>query len=115
MKLAQGLRVFVATVPVDMRCGFDGLSGLARSYVEREVSDGDALFVFFNRRVDRVKLLWWESTGYCLFYKRLERGRFRVPQPLHVGATHVAIGESELELILDGVALGRSKIRTPRG
>jgi transposase len=95
-----------------MRCGFDALAALAREYVDREVRDGNALFVFFNRRVDRVKLVWWERTGYCLFYKRLERGRFRVPQPMHVGATHLVIEMPELDIILEGIGLSEAKTRT---
>ena len=90
MKLPNGARIYVATIAVDMRCGFDGLAALARAYVDREVKDSDALFVFFNRRVDRVKLVWWERTGYCLFYKRLERGRFAFDQAVPELATQLA-------------------------
>jgi transposase len=112
VKLPANARIYVATIAVDMRCGFDGLAALARAYVDREVKDSDALFVFFNRRVDRVKLVWWERTGYCLFYKRLERGRFHVPQPVHVGATSLSIDMPELELILDGIGLSEARLRT---
>ena len=94
--------IFIATMAVDMRRGHDGLAAMAREYMGREVIDG-ALFVFFNRRIDRLKALWWDRTGYCLLYKRLERGTFRVPRPLHVGDTSVRIDAAELDLILEGV------------
>lgn len=112
MRLPAGARVYIATIAVDMRCGFDGLAELARRYVEREVRDSNALFVFFNRRVDRVKVVWWEMTGYSLFYRRLERGRFRVPQPMHVGATNLVIDMAELDLLLQGVQLAERQLRT---
>ena len=110
MILPRGARIYVATIPTDMRCGFDGLAALARRHIGLDVRDG-ALFVFFNRRVDRVKLIWWDRTGYCLLAKRLERGRFHVPQPLHVGTPSVTIDLAELTLILDGVGLSASKLR----
>ena len=94
--------IYVSTVAVDMRRGHDGLAAMAREHVGREPLDG-ALFVFFNRRVDRLKALWWDRTGYCLLYKRLERGTFRVPQPLRVCDTSVVIDSAELDLILEGV------------
>jgi len=108
MKLPK--RVFVATVAVDMRRGHDGLAAMAREHVDRDPLDNAALFVFFNRRVDRLKALWWDDTGYCLLYKRLERGRFRVPEPVRVGSTSVAIDLEELSLILEGVRLPPKKV-----
>lgn len=97
----RGVTIYVATVPVDMRRGFDGLAAAAREHVGEDPLEG-ALFLFFNRRVDRVKALWWDRNGYCLLYKRLERERFYVPQPLHVGATSVQIDAAELERIFRG-------------
>jgi transposase len=82
---------------------------MAREHVGLDPIDG-SLFVFFNRRVDRLKALWWDETGYCLLYKRLERGRYRVPQPLHVGATSVEIDLAELTAILSGVRLPERKV-----
>ncbi|MEM6533061.1 MAG: IS66 family insertion sequence element accessory protein TnpB [Myxococcota bacterium] len=94
--------VFVATRPVDMRRGHDGLAALTREYAGRDVIAGSC-FLFFNRRVDRVKALWWDGTGYVLLYKRIERGYFRVPQALCVGATSVEIDAGEVLAILEGV------------
>ena len=110
LKPPPGTRVFVATVAVDMRRGFDGLAAAAREHMRREVLDeAGALFVFFNRRLDRVKILWWQVASYYLLYKRLEKGRFRVPPPLHLSDEHVAIDPTELLLILDGVRLPKKK------
>ncbi|MEO1303270.1 MAG: IS66 family insertion sequence element accessory protein TnpB [Myxococcota bacterium] len=105
--------VLVATRPVDMRRGHDSLAALAREYTERRVLAG-ALFVFFNRRVDRMKALWWDGSGYVLLYKRIERGFFRVPQPICVGALSLEIDTSEFLAILQGVPnvrRGRKKHR----
>ena len=64
--------------PADMRKGFDGLSGLIRGKLERDPLDG-SVYIFINRRRDRVKLLLWDRTGMILFYKRLEKGTFEIP------------------------------------
>lgn len=108
--MPKGARVFAATLPVDMRRGFDGLAALAREYVGTSPRDINALFVFFNRNVDRLKILWWHENGYCVLAKRLERGRFRPPSPTHVGDTSVVIEQRELELILAGITLAPRKL-----
>jgi len=71
-------------------------------------------FLFFNKTQNRVKILWWDQTGYCLLYKRLERGAFRVPKALEPGATSVAINAinaAEMKSILEGVALPTTRVR----
>jgi len=98
-------RIFVSTSPVDMRRGFDGLAALARDLIGHDARDAVALFVFFNRGVDRVKILWWDHNGYCVLAKRLERGRFRIPSPIHVGDAYVDIDRHELELVVAGTTL----------
>ncbi len=100
--------IFVATQPVDMRRSFDGLAAAARETLGRDPQSG-ALFLFFGRGRDRVKLLWWDRTGFCLLYKRLERGAFRIPGPLRAGETGVAISSAELARILEGVDLPAKK------
>ncbi len=62
----------------DMRKGFDGLSGIVRSKMNRSPLDG-SVYMFINRRRDRMKMLVWESGGFMLYYKRLERGTFEIP------------------------------------
>jgi transposase len=101
--------IFVATQPVDLRRSFDGLAALASDTLRADPQSG-ALFLFFGRRRDRVKVLWWDRTGFCLLYKRLERGVFRVPGPLRAGDASVSIGAAELARILEGVDLPAAKI-----
>ena len=107
------VRVFVATEPTDLRRGFDGLAGLTREVLAHEPLSGH-LFVFRNRRGDRLKVLFFASGGYCLFYKRLERGTFRLPQG---DAARLEIDAGELGLLLEGVDLMQVRRRphwTPR-
>jgi transposase len=108
--LPKDPRIFVATGPVDMRRGFDGLAALAKEHVGSSVRESSALFVFFNRSIDRLKVLWWDHNGYCVLAKRLERGRFRAPAPLHVSDTHVTIDRRELELIIAGTTLTKRQL-----
>lgn len=102
--LPAGARIFVCTAVVDMRRAFDGLAAVARDVLGEDPQAG-ALFVFANRRRDRLKILWWDRGGYCLLYKRLERGTFRLPEALSGDSSKVAIDARELALILEGVTL----------
>ena len=68
-------RVFLCSQPIDMRLSFDELAGMVRSHFSMNATCGH-LFVFFSRRRDRMKLLFWDREGFALFYKRLERGTF---------------------------------------
>jgi transposase len=77
-----------------MRRSFDGLAEVVRQVVQKDPLSG-ALFLFVNRPSDRLKLLWWDRSGYCILYKRLERGTFRLPQ-VEPGATSVRIESAEL-------------------
>ena len=73
--LPAGVRVWLAAGATDMRKGFDGLAGLVQTQLLEDPFSGQ-LFVFRGRRGDRVKILWWDGDGLCLFAKRLERGHF---------------------------------------
>jgi transposase len=101
--------IYVASQPVDMRRSFDGLAALASETLSSDPQSG-ALFLFFGRRRDRLKILWWDRTGFCLLYKRLERGLFRLPGPMRPGDTSVSISAAELARILEGVDLPAAKI-----
>jgi len=96
------INVFCSTKPVDMRKSFDSLAGLTRDFMGHNPSSGN-LFVFFNKKRDKVKVLYWSKTGYCLFYKRLERGRFHIPTPVQDDETTVELDQVELDMILDGI------------
>jgi transposase len=92
-----------------MRRSFDGLAGITREVLGLDPLSGH-VFVFFNRRGDRVKILFWDRSGYCLWYKRLEEGIFRLP----VGSSHtdrLEVEISELSLILEGIDLTGAKRR----
>jgi transposase len=102
--------IYVAVGSVDLRRSFDGLAELARQQLRQDPMSG-ALFLFFNRAVDRVKTLWWDRSGYCILYKRLERSRFAVPVAAP-GATHIVISAAEFAKLLDGMPLPASAKRT---
>lgn len=72
------------------------------------------IFVFYNARRDRLKLLWWDRSGYCLLYKRLDRGVFRIPEPTREGETSVMIEARELAMILEGIELPPKRRPTAR-
>src|SRR5512137_576444 len=73
-----GVRIYLATAPADMRKGFDTLAALVRDFLGHDPLSGH-LFLFVARSRDRLKILYWESDGYAIWYKRLEEGTFRVP------------------------------------
>ena len=113
--IPAALAVFVCTVAVDLRASFDRLAALAREHVGRDPLTEVALYFFLNRARTHAKILWWDPSGWCLLYKRLERGTFRIPDVLEPDAKHVAIGRAELALILEGIDLPRLRSqRAPR-
>lgn len=75
LNIHPSTRVFLCSLPIDMRLSFDGLAGMVKSYFSMNATCGH-LFVFFSRRRDRMKLLCWDREGFALYYKRLERGTF---------------------------------------
>ena len=104
-------RIWLATTPADMRCGFDRLADLARTVTEQDPMSGH-LFLFRSRGGDRLKALYWDRDGYALWYKRLEVGVFRFPR-IEGDAKSVELRASELAMMLDGIDL-RSVKRVPR-
>ena len=81
LKLPEGVKIWVATEPCDMRKQADGLSALVQGSLGQQPKSGH-LFVFFSRRRDFVRILFWDANGYRTVSKRLEAGRFRVPSPV---------------------------------
>jgi len=110
--LPKGAKVYFCTEPVDFRKRFDGLSGIIESSFEMNVLDGH-LFLFVNRRGDRMKALWWESGGLILWYKRLEQGTFEFPRT-EAGQKHVTIDATELAMLIGGVPLSSARRRRKR-
>ena len=79
-QLPAAVRIFLCTRPTDMRKGFDGLQGMVREFLGQDPLSGH-LFLFLNRRRDRIKLLWWDRDGLVIWYKRLEAGTFQQLDP----------------------------------
>ena len=94
------VRIFICQEAVDMRKCYDGLSGCVDQILRQDPLSGH-LFVFFNKRRTQVKILMWDRTGYCLFCKRLERGRFNYAGYMD----HQPISMPDLQLILEGIDL----------
>jgi len=97
----SGVRIWLATGPVDMRRSFDALAEHVRTILAGDPMSGH-LFVFCNRSSQRVKILWWDSDGYALYYKRLERGTFQFPA---AGGKSVAIASEQLKKLLSGCVI----------
>lgn len=112
LTLPPAVKLYVAPQPVDARKGFDGLSLYVQAQLRLEPLSGH-LFIFFNRRRDQVRILFWDRSGYVLWAKRLERGRFRLPQQWTRSGSHAQIESAELSLCLEGIDLTRAK-RRPR-
>lgn len=100
--IPHGVEVFVGLDPIDLRWGFDRLRGLVTERLGRDARSS-ALFVFFGKRRDALKVLFFDGTGLCLFYKRLDRGTFRVPKAREEGTAAVEIDERVLDELLDGI------------
>jgi len=101
----RSVRVFVHLRPMDMRRSFDRLALLAREVLHQDPLSGH-LFVFVNRTGDRMKILFWDRSGYVLFYKRLEQGVFHLPAE---SAECLEIDVPRLTLILEGLDLSGAR------
>jgi transposase len=109
INLPPSVRIFLAIAPADMRRGFDGLATLTTSVLGQNPLSGH-LFVFRNRRGDRLKILYWDRDGLAIWAKRLERGVFRFPTPQ---GDRVEVTPAEMAAILEGIDLSRAR-RQPR-
>lgn len=101
LTIPSGVKVYVATSSMDMRKSMDGMSALVSQQLKQDVFSGH-LFVFCNKRGDKIKVFYWDRNGYCCWYKRLERGVFRLPK---VQGHVFSITPAELGLILEGIEL----------
>lgn len=110
LTLPATVRIYMAAEPVDLRRGFDGLAAATREIIRGDPLSGH-LFVFANRRSNRLKILLWEPSGYLLIYKRLERGRFRLPVSARAGARHVEMEATDLALMMEGIDLRGARRR----
>jgi transposase len=110
LTLPPSVRIFLATEAVDMRRGIDGLLAIVRERYDGDVFSGH-LFVFLGKRADKLKALYWDSGGFVLLYKRLERGTFRRPV-FEAGCRSIALDATELAMLLSGIDV--SRVQRPR-
>jgi transposase len=100
LKLKDGVKVYLSTNKTDMRKSIDGLSAIIVDYFEVQPTTGN-IFIFFNKQKDKVKLLFWDRNGFVLYYKRLEKGKFRING--QEAADSVEITQDQLGWLLAGL------------
>jgi len=105
----SNLRIFVCTAPISMSLSFDTLMGAAQQTFDQDPLSGH-LFVFFNRQRDRIKILFWDADGFCIWYKRLEAGLFQMPTVAE-GQPGVELTCCQLQRLLGGQDLTTGRRR----
>jgi transposase len=101
LSFPPAVRIWLATTATDLRKSFDTLAELVRQHLHNDPLSGH-VFVFRNKRSDRVKLLYWDDDGFVIVYKRLEEGTFRFPAAI-AGQSGISIRAADLAMLLDGV------------
>lgn len=109
LSISPAVRIYLASEPIDMRKGFDGLTAIVENQLEEDVYSGN-LFVFVSKRGDRVKILYWDRGGFIQFYKRLEKGRFKLPKGGDACAS-IDLESAQLAMLIEGIDY--SRVRTP--
>jgi transposase len=109
LTIASQTRIFIALHATDMRKGFDGLSGLVSDTLKQDPLSG-ALFLFVNRRRDRMKVLYWDGDGLAIWYRRLEQGTFQIPSS-NDQLNAIEIRSDEFTMLLRGIDLSSVKRR----
>lgn len=108
--LPAQIRVFLYRLPTDMRKTFHGLVALTESALKQDPLSG-SLFVFLNRRRDRIKILYWGQTGFCIWYQQLQQGTYQLPAEDALRQDTIEVTRSQLSLILDGIDLSSARQR----
>ena len=109
--LAPQTRVFLYRRPTDMRKSFHGLIALTEAELKQDPLSG-SLFVFVNRRRDRIKILYWGETGFCIWYQQLQRGTYQLPRHDSLDEQDtLEVTRAQLSLILDGIDLTSARQR----
>jgi transposase len=106
--MSPQVQVFLATAPVDLRGSFDRLASITREVLTQDPRSG-ALFIFANRAGNRLKALWWDQNGYALLYKRLSRGKFKLPELTQAELRSVRISREEFSAILAAVGVSKAQ------
>lgn len=104
LTLPSGIKIWMAKEAINMHASFDGLAALAEKTCAQSVFEGH-LFIFHNKRSDKIKILYWDRNGFVQWYKRLEKGVFRFPK---IGEAY-RLTLSELNLLLEGIDLTEKK------
>jgi transposase len=107
ISLPSAVRIYLCTRAVDLRKSFDGLSGLVHECFGQDPLSGH-LFLFLNRRRDRIKLLYFDRDGLAIWYKRLEAGSFQMPQATQDG---IELQPAQLAMLLSGIDLRTARQR----
>jgi transposase len=102
--IPTGVQIFLALEPVDMRWSFDRLSGAAQEAIGYDARSG-ALFVFYGRRKDALKILFFDGTGMVIFYKRFDSSVVKLPTDAPPGTKQIELDDVMLDALLDGIAL----------
>lgn len=110
LTLPSTVRIYMAAEPVDLRRGFDGLAAATRQIIRAEPLSGH-LFVFMNRRANRLKVLLWQPSGFLLLFKRLEHGCFKLPRAPLPGQRHLEMEATDLALMMEGIDLRDARRR----
>jgi transposase len=113
LSLATELKIFVFTPAADMRNGVNGLSGIVRSQFQADPTDG-SLYLFINRRRDRLKILHFDGGGFWLYYRVLESGTFEALTTPPENDCQLQIDATQLSMLLSGVSLVASRRRRKR-
>ena len=109
--LPPQIRVFLYRLPTDMRKSFNGLVALTESALKQDPLSG-SFFVFVNRRRDRIKILYWGQTGFCIWYQQLQKGTYQLPAADALEELEtIEVTRSQLSLILDGIDLSSARQR----
>ncbi|MDA7705273.1 IS66 family insertion sequence element accessory protein TnpB [Rickettsiales bacterium] len=102
LNLGTDIRIYLSSGITDMRKGINGLSILASSIIsDNRISTG-AMFVFRGRSADRIKILWWDGQGFCLFYKVLDKGKFTWPRS-NINSSNVRVTKAQLSMLIEGI------------
>lgn len=108
LNIPSAVEIYICTQPTDMRKSFDTLAFLVDKELAQEPQSGH-IFMFFNKKRDRLKLLYWDRNGYCLFYKRLEKGTFSIYDWNNKERKSYVSSTRELTLILEGIDFSRAR------
>ncbi|MFO0695055.1 MAG: IS66 family insertion sequence element accessory protein TnpB [Polyangiales bacterium] len=111
--IPHGVEIFVSLDPIDMRLGFDRLAGLVEATMGRSPRS-EALFLFFGKRRTSLKILFFDGTGLCIFYKRLDKGTFRLPAA-EGDAKVIELEERALDALLDGIDVESARSEKAQG